>query len=191
MRLDTDALRVLHDPVSYYRPWHNRSGGLCARQRSALNRWLVREHGLRAPAALCNDHAPLADRLLANWHRVPGTAWLMACAGQRRALMGSRLLLAQPSVVHAFMRLGFREAKHTLDTGLKPEDLLAWGGNHLQMGLQERLPGWLADRLRLCFAGLPVASHRAGESEEFDMTCFWSAWNHAAGLPGRTVGLCG
>lgn len=184
-----DALRVMHDPLSYYRPWLQRAESLRARQRSALNGWLVRTHALRDPTPLTGDQAAVADRLLAHWPRLPATAWLMACAKQRRVLMGSRVLLGQPPVVHAFLRLGFAEASQPLRVPLQPDDLLAWGGDHLQRGLRDRIPDWLADRLRLCFSGLPPPPSHGVDANEFDMTCFWSAWNHAADLPGTAVGL--
>jgi len=192
MQLTPDALRILHDPVAYYRPWAQKVDDLPARQRGALNRWLVRRYALSPSGTIAEGQERLPMRLMADWRRLPATAWLMACAKQRSRLMGSRLLFSQPPRVHAFLRLRFDEAQTSpYAPPLTAETLLAWGGDYLHAGLHGRIPAWLGERVSLCFAGLPQPVHRPRqEPDAFDMTCFWSAWNHAADLPGTAAGFC-
>ncbi len=192
MHPTVDALRVAHDPASYYRPWAQRIDALPARQRSALNRWLVSRYALPPSSSIARGQQPLSMRLISGWRRLPATAWLMACAKQRSRLMGSRLLFSQPPLVHAFLRLRFDETElPPCSSPLVADTLLAWGAEHLRTGLRGHIPDWLGDRMNLCFAGLPRPLHPAPSGpDKFDMTCFWSAWNHAADLPGTAAGFC-
>ena len=190
MQANAEALRILHDPTGYYRPWQGRLGSLSSGQRAALNAWLTERFAL--PGAPVTGAIPdtLATRVIDGWQRLPATAWLMACAAHRGSLLGSRMLLRQPPAVHAFMLLGFGTGMPA--RALPPEALLSWGGQHLQAGLSPRLPRWLGARLRLWFAGLPEPPPVPASSRvEFDLTCFWSAWNHAADLPGPPAGFRG
>lgn len=183
-----DMLRILHDPAGYYRPWQGRLDGLMPAQRGALNRWLTDTYELPGQGPADGPQQAAAARLVAGWQRMPSVAWLMACAKQRNCVLGSRLLLQQPPVVQAFLLLGFAPAPP--GAAMEPEALLAWGGDHLQAGLRQHLPAWLAARIGLWFSGLPRASGVASPADtRFDITCFWSAWNHAADLPGPIAGL--
>ncbi|GAB3066988.1 hypothetical protein GCM10027214_37660 [Stenotrophomonas tumulicola] len=174
-------LRVLHDPVAYYRPWQGRVDRLAPTQRGALNRWLAERHGLPAYTAPTPPQHGMVERLLADWSRLPRVAYLLACAKQRRRLMGSRLFLAQAPQVHGFLRLGFAESRDGIDIS-RHEDLLAWGGSYLCGGLQGRVPDWMAVRAALWFDGLPGHAAPSQPAATFDLTCFWSAWHHAAQL---------
>ncbi len=157
-------------------------------QRSALNHWLAATAALAAYAPPIAPQEALVTRVLAGWSRLPATAWLMACAKQRNSVLGSRLLLRQPPVVHAFLLLGFAPAPGGPVLG--PAELLAWGGDYLQAGLRDHVPAWLTDRVALWFSGLPrPTGGPCATQTAFDMTCFWSAWNHAADLPGAFAGL--
>ena len=178
-----DRLRILHDPLAYYRPWQAAGASLSMSQRSALNRWISLTHALpRAPADLGAGSA-LVDRLIRGWWRMPAAAWLLACAGHRRHVLGARWLTAQPPVLHAFLRLGFPEVSIRWSHPPPPDMLLAWGGQQLQHGLRSHVPDWLHARIGLWFEGLPELPEAAGGAvQPFDMTCFLSAWNHAADL---------
>lgn len=177
-----DRLRILHDPISYYRPWLALELPGVAAQRSALNRWICQTHGLPS-ASSRTVPGPLADRVIRGWRRVPATAWLLACARHRRHVLGSRWLPTQPPALHAFLRLGWPETSACWSAPPAPEMLLAWGGQQLQLGLGGHLPDWLHARLGLWFAGLPVVPAATLDAPPtFDMTCFLSAWNHAADL---------
>lgn len=178
-----DRLCILHDPLAYYRPWQDRQAGLSATQRSALNRWLCQAHRLPTSPADRGADAPLVDRVIRGWRRMPTAAWLLACAGHRRHVLGARWLPAQPPVLHAFLRLGFAEASVQWPQPPPPDMLLAWGGQQLQQGLHGQLPGWLHARIALWFEGLPELPSAAMRAvQPFDMTCFLSAWNHAENL---------
>lgn len=187
---DERLLRVLHDPVAYYRPWAARADALLPRQRSALNAWLARCHALPpyAPGSPAQDL--LVDRLLGSWERVPRVAWLMACARQRRWLAASPLYLQQPPQVHAFLRLGLAEDPPPPVPLRDADTLMAHGGAVLLHGLADRIPGWLRARMALWFHGLPPPPGALRRTvPPFDPTCFWSAWTHAADLPGSVAGL--
>lgn len=189
MPIRHDMVRVLHDPVGYYRPWEGRLDGLMPTQRGALNRWLAHTYALPgyAPPGAAQEAA--TARLVAGWPRIPATAWLMACAKQRNSVLGSRLVLQQPPVVQTFLMLGFTPAP--AGPVLDAEALLAWGGDHLQAGLRDHLPAWLVARIGLWFSGLPRSAEAPSAARTpFDLTCFWSAWNHAADLSGPIAGLC-
>jgi hypothetical protein len=178
-----ERLRILHDPVAYYRPWQAAPAALSASQRSALNRWLCQAHRLPPAPADGGTPAPLVDRLTRGWGRIPTAAWLLACAGHRRHVLGARWLATQPPVLHAFLRLGFPEACVRWPQPPTPEMLLAWGGQQLQQGLRSQLPDWLHARIALWFEGLPSPPSAAVAGiHPFDMTCFLSAWNHAEDL---------
>ena len=178
-----DRLRILHEPLAYYRPWQAAGASLSASQRSALNRWIAHAHALpRAPTG-CDVGNPLVDRMIRGWRRMPAAAWLMACGAHRRHVLGARWLPTQPPALHAFLRLGFPEAAVHWPQPPPPDMLLAWGGLQLQHGLRTHLPDWLHARIALWFEGLPALPASAGCSPpSFDMTCFLSAWNHAADL---------
>jgi len=182
MRALHEHIRVLHDPVGYYRPWRNHADTLLPGQRAALNDWLTRHHQLPP----CHDVGTsfLARRLLEGWSRVPAAAYLVACAKQRRRLLGWRGLLDQPSTVHGFLKQGFAESAVQLRE-LDTESLAGWGAAYMQHGLRDRLPAWMLARLALWFYGLPAPPQEtlSGENASFDMTCFWSAWHHAADVP--------
>lgn len=189
MPTSPDTLRVLHDPAGYYRPWQGRLHGIAPAQRGALNQWLTDTHGLPPHAPAPASHEAAAARLIAGWQRIPAAAWLMACAKQRNSVLGSRLLLQQPPVVQNFLLLGFTPVPATHVLG--GDALLAWGGDHLQAGLRDHLPSWLVSRIALWFSGLTRSTEAAPTVDTpFDITCFWSAWNHAADLPGPIAGLC-
>lgn len=178
-----DRLRILLDPLAYYRPWQAAQAPLSASQRSALNRWLCHVHRLPPAPADVGTVAPLADRVIRDWWRIPTAAWLLACAGQRRQVLGARWLATQPPALHAFLRLGFPEASVRWPHPPPPDMLLAWGGQQLQQGLRSQLPDWLHARIALWFEGLPALPEAAaGANHPFDMTCFLSAWNHAEDL---------
>lgn len=178
-----DRLRILHDPLAYYRPWSAAEPLLAGPQRSAVNRWIGQAHALPPAPADPGVANPLADRLIRTWWRIPATAWLLACARHRRHVLGARWLPAQPPVLHAFLRLGFPESPVQWAQPPAPDMLLAWGGQQLHHGLRGQLPDWLHARLALWFVGLPDPPASAATSTvAFDMTCFLSAWNHAADL---------
>jgi len=179
-----ELLRLLHDPVGYYRPWRQACATLQPAQRSALNAWLVQQHALPAYSAPPAGQDALTRRLVQGWARLPQVAYLLACAKHRERLLGDRRFLQLPAAVHALLRLPFASAG---DTGVDVQDpgsLQAWGAAYLLQGLQGQLPPWLQARLRLCFHGLalPPLSPRC-HRDPFDMSCFWSAWNHAEDLP--------
>ncbi|GEM_PF-473748 len=175
-------LRVLYDPVSYYPSWQHVASRLGPRQRSSLNAWLIKRESLPAYAAPSPAEDGVSRRLLAGWDRLPQVARLLACAKQRRRLAGSRLYLAQPPYVHAFLRLPFAPA--TAEAGFATDaELLQWGGHYLLQGLRSRVPDWLLARVALQFVGNQGEGgcHRPMH-EPFDSTCFWSALNHVAYL---------
>ncbi|MGE6332994.1 hypothetical protein [Stenotrophomonas sp. NPDC077659] len=183
MSTHADLLRVLYDPVQYYRPWRQASAALQPAQRTALNGWLAQRHALPAYAPPPAEQRACIQRLVAGWARLPDAAYLMACARHRHRLMGSRAFVRLPRPVHAFLRLPFAPC------GPSPVDvedeysLRAWGAACLLHGLHDHVPSWVLARARLCFTGLVVPPHAgAGPGDAFDMTCFWSAWNHAANL---------
>ncbi|WP_349985366.1 hypothetical protein ABRP17_007965 [Stenotrophomonas sp. WHRI 8082] len=178
-----ERLQILHDPVSYFRPWVTRQGTLNPVQRSAANAWICQTRQLPGAPPDADATSALASRLIRGWQRLPATAWLLACARHRRHVLGARWLPSQPPPLHAFLRLGFADAATPWPQPPTPEQLLAWGGRQLQEGLHDPLPAWLHARMALWFAGLPalpaaVTAHPA----PFDMTCFLSAWTHAADL---------
>lgn len=178
-----DLLRLLHDPLSYYRPWQQAGRRLAPVQRSALNTWLSKRYALPAYREPPATQIVFTRRLLREWSRLPQVAYLLACAKHRRRLMGSSLFLSQPAPVHAFLRLPFAECELALPQRLDNDALHGWGAAYLLEGLHGRIPDWLQARARLCFAGLtlpPITLPRG--PDDFDLTCFWSAWNHAANL---------
>lgn len=178
-----DRLRILHDPVAYYRPWQTAAASLTAAQRSALNRRIGQVHALPPGPIDQREESPLTGRLIRGWWRVPTAAWLLACAAHRRHVLGARWLPTQPAPLHAFLRLGFPEASVHWPHPPAPEMLLAWGGLQLQCGLRSQVPDWLLARIPLWFEGLPRLPACVGANiPSFDMTCFLSAWNHAADL---------
>jgi hypothetical protein len=122
----------------------------------------------------------LVDRLVNAWHVLPSVAFLMACAKLRSAVVADRGYLAQPPVVHAFMRLGFAEQITQALPAVDALSLLGWGGRYLQ-ALAPRLPAWLGARLALPFSGLgDTPADAKGLRFEPDLTCFWSAISYAA-----------
>ncbi|MFK3844495.1 hypothetical protein [Stenotrophomonas sp. NPDC078853] len=178
-----ERVRILHDPLAYYRPWSAVEPRLAGSQRSALNRWIRQAHALPPAAVDLGRSDPLADRLIRGWWRVPAAAWFVACAGHRRHVLGTRWMPTQPPALHAFLRLGFPEAGVDWPQAPTPDLLLAWGGKHLQRGLHGQLPDWLHARMALWFVGLPdLPASATASTDPFDMTCFLSAWNHAADL---------
>ncbi|HEV7777141.1 MAG TPA: hypothetical protein VGO76_09760 [Luteibacter sp.] len=180
MRGQTELVRLLYDPVSYYRPWRRAVAGLSAGQRSGLNAQLIRQHHLPGYDTPITSQRWLVDRLVNAWHVLPSAAFLMACAKLRSAVAADRGYLAQPPVVHAFMRLGFTEQMTRVVPAVDTASLLGWGGHYLQ-ALAPRLPAWLGTRLALPFAGLsPTLADPARPRFEPDLTCFWSALTYAA-----------
>lgn len=178
-----DRLRILHDPLAYYRPWLAAGRLLAAPQRSALNRWICQTHALPPAPADMDALVPLAGRLVRGWRRIPAAAWLLACARHRRHVLGARWLPTQPPALHAFLRLGFPEESIRWPYPPTPDMLLAWGGQQLQHGLRGQVPDWLHARIALWFVGLPpLPAAVADPVPSLDMTCFLSAWNHAADL---------
>ena len=178
-----DLMRLLHDPLSYYAPWRGASAQMAPAQRTALNAWLGERHALPAYRAPAADQLALSLRLTAGWRRLPDVAHLLGCGKHRRRLLGSPALLTLPAHVQTFLRLPFAEC--TLHAPAVPDEgsLRAWGAAYLLEGLQTRVPDWMLARMRLCFAGLPLPPLTLPMgSDDFDMTCFWSAWNHAAHL---------
>jgi len=173
-------LRVLYDPVSYYPAWRHAASRLGPRQRSSLNAWLIERASLPAYAAPSSADEGLCRRLVAGWDRLRQVARLLACAKQRRRLAGSRLYLAQPPYVHAFLRLPFALA--TAEAGFATDaELLQWGGHYLLQGLRSRVPDWLLARVALqCVGNLGADGCHRPVHKPFDPTCFWSAWNHVA-----------
>lgn len=180
MRHQVELLRVLHDPLGYYRPWAEHGKNLAAVQRSALNAWLGQRHRLPAYVAPPAAQQRLVERLLRGWSRLPATAYLLGCAKHRRRVLGSRHLLSLAPQAHAFMRLPFAESLQPLGPVLDNDALQAWGAAYLLHGLRAHLPDWLSARVRLWFAGLTVPALEASDKDNFDMACFWSAWGYAA-----------
>lgn len=186
--MNVETAQVLYDPVGYFRPWRPHAAGLSAAQRSALNGWLARQHRLPVPALHDVEQPSAPGRLIKGWQRLPAVAWLLACGAHRRSLLGSRLLLRQPPMLHAFLMLETPTVAGT--STLSADVLLGWGAQYLQQGLQPHLPAWLVARIGLWFAGLPEpASPPPLARVPFDMGCFWSAWTHAANLPPGITGL--
>jgi type III secretion system OrgA/MxiK family protein len=175
----SDLVRLLYDPVSYYRPWRCAVAGLSAAQRSGLNVQIIRQHHLPGYDTPTASQRWLVDRLVNAWHVLPSVAFLMACAKLRSAVVSDRGYLAQPPVAHAFMRLGFSEHASHVVSAVDTSSLLGWGGQYLQ-ALGPRLPSWLGARLALPFAGLnPVVAGVTRPQFEPDLTCFWSALTYA------------
>lgn len=181
MRVDP-VIRVLYDPAGYYRPWRRSVPRLNAQQRAALNVHLLAHHALpfgeEAAATMLGTHA---RRILECWHALPGAAYLVACAKWRSHLVADRQFMRLPALVHAFLALGFSEAKPlAAEAG---RDMDAWvvrGGAYLMEGLPALLPAWMSARLPLLFTAshdeaLPVSTYG-----DFDFTCFWSALTYAA-----------
>jgi len=183
MHRDADLLRLLHDPLRYYAPWREARAQVTPSQRTALNAWLSECHVLPAYSVPVAAQLPLTLRLTAGWARLPATAYLLGCGKQRRHVLGSALLLTLPPHVQAFLRLPFAECALRPPAQVDERSLRAWGAAYLLEGLQQRVPDWMIARARLCFADLqlpPLTLPRG--NDDFDMTCFWSAWNHAAHL---------
>jgi type III secretion system OrgA/MxiK family protein len=190
MRTSLETLRVLHDPLSYYRPWRQSAATLAPHQRSSLNAWLSQRYDLPGYNEPLPEQRQLSQRLLQGWSRLPAVAYLMACAKLRRRLMGARDFLSRPAQVHMFLRLGFEECPLAAPAMLDDEALLGWGAAYLCEGLAGHWADWLHARLPLCFVGLPVPSLALQRNTvDFDMTCFWSAWNYAAKDAGLTAAV--
>ena len=180
-----DLLRVLHDPLQYYAPWHQAGAKLQPAQRSALNAVLVQRFALPAYQRPPPHQQLLTERLVAGWSRLPGAAYLVACAKHRHRLMGSRAFVGLPRPVHAFLRLPFATCGPTAVDVEDADSLRAWGAAYLLAGLQEQMPPWLRARAQLCLAGPAQSAPARGSAEfagPFDITCFWSAWHHAANV---------
>lgn len=178
-RMPTETLRIVQDPLGYYRPWRAARTRLTGPQRGALNRWLWQQHRLEPYSDVPLHQRDIGQQLLTGWARLPAAAYLMACAKHRSVLAGSPLYLQQPPVVHAFLRLRFSESAQPLALQ-HSDDLLCWGASYLLQGLQGQVPGWLQQRMALWFSGLPLPPLPA---DHFDLSCFWSAWHHASQLP--------
>lgn len=175
-----DTLRVLYDPVSYYRPWRAALPGLPARARTGLNEYLIRHYGLPGYAAAAPGQALLAQRLIDVWPHLHAVAYLVACAKLKSVLQGSRAYLSLPAPAHAFMRLGFSPAARQPGAPPDARALLAWGGAYLQAAAAQRLPAWLGGRLPLPFAGLDALAAGPGDATiDSDMSCIWSAISYA------------
>lgn len=177
-----DPLRILYDPVGYYRPWRQRGDALPAVQRSLLNRHLIDHHQLAPPPPgwASGAHSVLVQRLLQSWADLPAVAYLMACAQFRRGVLARPDLMSLPPAVHAMLRLRHSDATATgaLDAHCDAA-LLAWGGAVLQQ-LAPRLPAWLGTRMALLFHGLPAPAGALLPDACFDFPCFRSALIHAA-----------
>ncbi|HEY9134099.1 MAG TPA: hypothetical protein VIM98_20295 [Dyella sp.] len=176
------AIRVMYDPVGYYRPWRRSLPHLSAQQRVALNAHLLTRHALpfgeKAIGALLGTHA---RRILERWHALPDAAYLVACAKWRAHLAADRQFMRLPALVHGFLALGFSEATPLAEDMDRDKDAwVARGGAYLMEGLPTLLPAWMSARLPLLFArshGEPLPASGHGD---FDFTCFWSALTYAA-----------
>jgi hypothetical protein len=182
-------LRVLFDPVAYFRPWQGNA--LVSRSpsvRSGLNAYLVRRYQLPGYAPVAPDQHAAVEQLLRGWFDIDRAAYLVACAKQSRRVMASRHAARLAPGVHAFMRLGFAQ-EHTLPPPARVDDdsLLAWGGHYLS-ALTPQLPVWLGRRLRLFFEGTPAMPRTWRSLEPVDLTCIWSALNYASRDPGIGTG---
>lgn len=183
MHRRAELMRLLHDPMGYYRPWQQAALQVAPAQRSALNAWLKQRHALPGYSPPPADQIVLAQRLIQGWARLPQAAHLLACGKHRQRLMGSRAFVSLPGQVHAFLRLPFAPCDLVVPDVQDENSLRAWGAAYLLEGLQGRVPHWLHARARLWFAGLPLPPLTLAQgANDFDMTCFWSAWNHAANL---------
>ncbi|WP_445147318.1 hypothetical protein [Dyella sp. Tek66A03] len=177
--MQIETLRVLYDPASYYRPWREAEASLSHEQRSGLNGHLIRSHRLPSYRPPHATQYMLVRRLVGAWAHLPAAAYLMACAKFRSTVVADRSYLAQPSSVHAFMQLRFREHGHQRASVTSSDALLGWGGGYLQ-ALTPHLPAWLAARMCLHFSGLRSSLIGPRPRDDFDITCFWTALNYAA-----------
>lgn len=175
-----ELLRLLYDPLAYYRPWAKVAMEFQPAQRSALNAWLCQKYQLPAYSAVADAHASLTTRLVQGWGRLPITVYLMACAKHRPQLLASRQLLHQSVRVQNFLRLPFAASLQPLTGAVEQDRMQAWGWQYLHAGLRDQMPAWLLTRMSLYSVGLPTEV--CAETEEFDFACFWSAWNYAANL---------
>lgn len=183
MHTHVELIRLLHDPLSYYAPWRLSSGQMVPAQRTALNAWLCEHHALPPYSTPAAEQATLCLRLTAGWGRLPEVAYLLGCGKHRRRVLGSPLLLSLPAHVQTFLRLPFAECTLHAPAVADERSLRAWGAAYLLEGLKGRVPAWMLTRMRLCFAGLPLPPlNLPMGTDDFDMTCFWSAWNHVAHL---------
>lgn len=184
MSVSVELISVLQESGAYYRPWQQGFASLGPAQRAALNHALMLREGLSGWTMPAPASAPIVDRLVSDWARVPRAAYLMACARQRPTLLASRLLLDLPSAAIGFMRMGFEPAPAGFAITSHVQ-LLGWGGADLQRDLAPYVPAWLHQRLGLWFSGLQVPDVRAAPPHadaRTDLTCFWSAWHHAVQL---------
>ncbi|MEG2804545.1 hypothetical protein [Stenotrophomonas sp.] len=183
--MSPEVCRLALAPAASYRPWQATYATLAADGQRWLNQALIAQHALPMPATLALPACPLARRLVQQWAQLPQVAVLIAAARLRRHVLAERASLRLPATVHTFLRLGHAELDpaHAVPADpANPQMLLGWGGARLQT-LAPHLPAWIAARLGLPFAGLPLAAAGAERPDPALIDLFWSALRHVENLP--------
>jgi len=178
--LSSSVTRIVFDPAGYYARWSDDDRRAWSpRQRSALNDYLLAEYRL-APR---DGNAPLSEgvaRIVRGWADLRAAATYMAAARYAGSLQASRCFAGLPPSIHAFMRMGFAVSRKQPPEGIASQAALVGLGGASLAALAPHVPAWLASRISLPFADMPVP---ALDTEPFDLPCFWSALGHASRHP--------
>ena len=171
---------IVFDPAGYYARWSDDDRRAWSpRQRSTLNDYLYAEYHL----PLHDGTVPASEgvaRIVRDWASLRSAAAYMAAARYARSLQASRCFAGLSPSIHAFMRMGFTESSHQPPGGVANQAALFSLGGASLATLAPMLPPWLASRIGLHFADLPMTEF---DRSPFDFPCFWSALRHASRHP--------
>lgn len=171
---------IVFDPAGYYARWSDDDRRAWSpRQRSALNDYLCAAYRLPPHDGETSASEGVA-RIVRDWPSLRSAAAYMAAARYARSLQASRCFAGLAPSIHAFMRMGFTQSRDQPPGGIANHmALISLGGASLA-ALAPMLPAWLASRVSLHFADLPMAEF---DRAPFDLPCFWSALRHASRHP--------
>ena len=175
--LSSALTSIVFDPAGYDARWsEDDRRAWTPRQRSALNDYLCAEYRLPPHDGKLSVSEGVA-RIVDGWANLRLAATYMAAARYAVSLQASRCFAGLPPAIHAFMCTGFAVSRHQPPGGIGSQAELVGLGGATLTALAPRLPAWLASRISLQFADMPVP---AFDTEPFDLICFWSALGHAS-----------
>lgn len=171
---------IVFDPAGYHAGWSEDDRRTWSpRQRSALNDYLFAEYRLSPHDGKASVSEGVA-RIVRGWANLRSAATYMAAARYAGSLQASRCFAGLPPSIHAFMRMGFVVSRNQPSGGIAGQASLVGLGGASLAALAPHLPAWLASRISLPFADVPIS---AFDTEPFDLPCFWSALGHASRHP--------
>ncbi|WP_250633981.1 hypothetical protein [Pinirhizobacter soli] len=178
--LSSSVTSIVFDPAGYHARWSDDDRRAWSpRQRSALNDYLFAEYQLSPHDGKVSLSEGVA-RIVRGWANLRSAATYMAAARYAGSLQASRCFAGLPPSIHAFMRMGFAVSRKQPSGGIADQAALVELGGASLAALTPHVPAWLASRISLPFADMPMP---AFDTEPFDLPCFWSALGHASRHP--------